>query len=383
MKKKILIFISHYLPGYKIGGPLNSVLHITESLNEHYNFYILTSDRDLGDKSPFPNLPFNKWLDTNSSKVMYCESGFKYYLFIYRHLKKNDYDILYLNSFFDFKFSIYIIILNYLNFIKINKIIVAPRGELIKEALNFGKIKKYFYLGIINMLKVYRNVTWHSTAQIETISLQERIIRPKIKFARVLADSSSSFYKINDIDFFTKSHKFLKIIFLSRISKEKNLIYALRVLKELTCPIEFHIYGPIEDPDIWNECLHEIQLLTSNVHVSYRGPVRNELVKSYFAKYDLFFFPSHIENYGHVINESLSVGTPVLLSDNTPWRNLQNTGLGWDFNLSEKQNFINTIFLYSQKSITEKLEFRKEVLKSYSNYIDYPSILIENIELFK
>jgi glycosyltransferase involved in cell wall biosynthesis len=43
-------------------------------------------------------------------------------------------------------------------------------------------------------------------------------------------------------------------------------------------------------------------------------------VPGVFRQYDLFVFPTRGENFGHVIIESLSVGTPVLLSDRTPWR---------------------------------------------------------------
>ena len=35
--------------------------------------------------------------------------------------------------------------------------------------------------------------------------------------------------------------------------------------------------------------------------------------------HDLFVFPTLGENFGHVIYESLMCGTPVLVSDNTPW----------------------------------------------------------------
>jgi glycosyltransferase involved in cell wall biosynthesis len=40
-----------------------------------------------------------------------------------------------------------------------------------------------------------------------------------------------------------------------------------------------------------------------------------------FAQHDLFVLPTRGENFGHVIIESLNVGTPVLLSDRTPWQN--------------------------------------------------------------
>ena len=38
------------------------------------------------------------------------------------------------------------------------------------------------------------------------------------------------------------------------------------------------------------------------------------------SKHDLFVFPSLSENFGHVIFESLSAGTPVITSVHTPWK---------------------------------------------------------------
>ena len=236
---------------------------------------------------------------------------------------------------------------------------------------------------IINILRIYKNVTWHSTADIETVTINNNISNPKVKLAKVLADTSCTIFEIKEPDFNLQERNVLKIIFLSRISKEKNLIYALRILKEVSCFVEFHIYGPKEDNIIWNECVDEIKLMPKNVIVKYKGNVEKKFVKSHFSKYDLFLFPTHLENYGHVINESLSVGTPVLLSDNTPWRSLEKKGWGWDFNLTNKESFINTIQRYAQQSFNEKLIFRNEIVKSYVTQINHDEVLKENINLFK
>jgi glycosyltransferase involved in cell wall biosynthesis len=53
--------------------------------------------------------------------------------------------------------------------------------------------------------------------------------------------------------------------------------------------------------------------------VQYRGPIAPDEVSNTFARYDLFVFPTQGENFGHVIFEALRAGTPVLLSDRTPW----------------------------------------------------------------
>ena len=59
-----------------------------------------------------------------------------------------------------------------------------------------------------------------------------------------------------------------------------------------------------------------------------------------FAENDLFFFPTHGENYGHVIAEALVAGCPVLISDQTSWRNLEHEKVGWDIPLDQPEKYI-------------------------------------------
>jgi glycosyltransferase involved in cell wall biosynthesis len=50
------------------------------------------------------------------------------------------------------------------------------------------------------------------------------------------------------------------------------------------------------------------------------GDVSPERVNAVFAAYDLFILPTLGENFGHVILEALTAGTPVLTSDQTQWK---------------------------------------------------------------
>src|SRR5581483_8212658 len=54
-------------------------------------------------------------------------------------------------------------------------------------------------------------------------------------------------------------------------------------------------------------------------------------------------FPTHGENYGHVIREALAAGCPVIISDQTPWRGLEALGVGWDLALSDPQAFTGVL----------------------------------------
>ena len=68
-------------------------------------------------------------------------------------------DVIYLNSFFDFKFSILICLINKY-FIK-KKLIISPRGELLLDALRIKYFRKKLYILISNFLKLYLDTTFH------------------------------------------------------------------------------------------------------------------------------------------------------------------------------------------------------------------------------
>ena len=49
------------------------------------------------------------------------------------------------------------------------------------------------------------------------------------------------------------------------------------------------------------------------------------------------------ENYGHSIVEALLCGTPVLISDSTPWRGLEAEGVGWDLPIADEAAFVRAL----------------------------------------
>ena len=53
--------------------------------------------------------------------------------------------------------------------------------------------------------------------------------------------------------------------------------------------------------------------------------------------------PSLGENFGHAIFEAFIAGKPVIISDKTPWQDLQSKDLGWEIPLSNEQGFVNAI----------------------------------------
>jgi hypothetical protein len=60
-KKTILWFTSYYLPGFKNGGPVRSLLNMCQWLGEEYSFRLVTRDRDRGDTQPYEGCAPGLW----------------------------------------------------------------------------------------------------------------------------------------------------------------------------------------------------------------------------------------------------------------------------------------------------------------------------------
>ena len=84
----------------------------------------------------------------------------------------------------------------------------------------------------------------------------------------------------------------------------------------------------------------------------------------------LFILPTLGENYGHAIIEALSVGRPVLISDQTPWKNLSNFNAGWELPLNDKQAWIDKIneaAAWDQEAFDKHCEGALAYAKAHTN----------------
>jgi glycosyltransferase involved in cell wall biosynthesis len=242
-------------------------------------------------------------------------------------------DVIYLNSFFS-KTTQLVFFLNYIKYNK--KIVIAPRGELQDNALKIKRIKKYTYLFLYKFLQIQKNVHFHSTDIIETKSIKKLLNVNNVT-------EISNVAKIHKFKPLTKKTHELKIIFVSRISKKKNLLFALECLKSIKHDIVFDIYGPKEDVDYWNQCQDAINRLPANIEVKYKGELDQKKVIPIMRKYNVFLLPTRSENFGHVIVEAMQAGLIPIISDQTPWVGLQDVSIGWSIPLNRKVDYIKAI----------------------------------------
>ena len=105
-KLTLLVFVPNYLPGYKSGGPVRTIANLVEHLGNDYNFLIVTKDRDIQDKNSYPDIIANGWNKIGNTNVFYLSPDKSAFLCIMMIFKNTKFDIVYLNSFFNYRYSI-------------------------------------------------------------------------------------------------------------------------------------------------------------------------------------------------------------------------------------------------------------------------------------
>lgn len=329
---KILIFMAGFFPGKKYGGPPVSIDNFCNLMND-YEIYIICSDHDLGETKRYDTID-SGWNDRGNCKVLYLTDSEYSISNLNKIAKVIDPDLIYLQSLFSKPTYVG------LNVAKMNKIkvLLAPRGELNTGAFK-KKYKKIPYLYFLKIKKLLRGVYFQATSDDEIVSIIENLGISKKKIFKLENISKNNYISTNKI----KNSGEARFIFISRIVPKKNLKSALTYFKSINGNVIFDIYGPIEDKSYWNICLNIIKDLPKNIIIKYKGVVEHDKIVSTFSKYDAFLFPTFSENYGHVIAEAILAGCIPIISDQTPWNDINDFKAGWAIDLNYDVGFQTAI----------------------------------------
>ena len=346
---------SRYLPGVKGGGPVRSLLNICERLQDDgYHFMVVTRDRDLGDSAPYGQCEPGRWHTIGGFPVWYLSKPYWSPRQLRRVVLESKPDLLYFQSFLDPELTIAPLVMRRMGIIpKRIPLLLAPRGEFSPGALSLKAGKKRLFIRAARIAGLYSEVMWHATGEDE-----EQLIRTwwgdNAEIA--IAENLPALAIPDDHEErLSKRSGTLRAIFLSRICRKKNLRGALEVLNGVKAEVHFDIYGPLEDAKYWRECETIIDGLPKNIHARYAGVVAPESVHRTLTQYELLLLPTLGENFGHVIVEALVAGCPVVLSDQTPWRNLQSKRVGFELPLDRPDRFVETV---EQFAAMNEQEFR-------------------------
>lgn len=359
--KKILILTGRYLPGFKDGGPLRTLINVTDALGDEYEFFIACLDRDHGDIKSYSNIKKNSWNQVGKAKVWYVTSGqFTNELILSLASGK---DLIYLCSFYE-DYGYRTLLLNKRKKIDCS-IVLASMGVFAEAALKQKAIKKKTFIFMCKTLGLFKNVIWSVTSEIEATDMK-KVLGNNIDY--IVAEDLPRLSVPGRKD---KKHERLKVAFLSRICAHKNLDFAIRSISKMQRKVELTIYGPIQEVEYWEVC----KKMLNSVKFTwfYGGDIPSEQVQNILSEQDVLIFPSKSENYGHVVFEALSVGCIPVISDRTPWKELTYKQAGYelpldekvfakvlddiaDFDKEEKEKIENNAVRYAKEKLTKSLK---------------------------
>lgn len=344
--KKILILTGRYLPGYKDGGPLRTIINLTEALGNEYEFYIACLDRDHDDIEPYSNISYNTWNIVGKAHVWYVKpGGFSFSLI--RKLAK-EVELIYTCGFYS-DYGYKTLILNRLRMLSDKSVVVAAMGTFSRGALSRKSLKKKVFIYGCKLLGLFKKISWSVTSEMERTDLEANIGE---KAECVIAEDLPRTNIPGKLH--RKSVKPLKIVFLSRICAHKNLDFAIRAIDDMKENVNFIIYGPIQEKEYWEKCLRQLKKV--GFTWAYKGDVPSEEVQDRLAEQDVLIFPSKGENYGHVVFEALSVGCIPVISDQTPWHSVSKKNAGYELPLKEE------VFTKALKEIAGMSIVQREIM---------------------
>lgn len=304
--------------GKNSGGPTRSVYELSKGLRSiGVESEIVTNNYLIN-----PNIVTDDWIrSVDVAKIRPFEYSSKY-----RDLIRNSvYDLFHIQSVYSYPVTFAA------RYARKHNIpyIIAPRGSLYKAALDSSSYWKKQLFNRLFLFKDLQNASViHATCEEEMNQLR------KLGINTPIAVIPNSISLPNEMPQISETSKF-RLCFLGRINPIKNLDglikawHAAGVAQREDCELVI-IGGAVLDREKnYLDQLHKLEKELHITNISWKGSVVGKAKDDILNSCSFFILPSHSENFGMVVIESLMQGVPVIASKGTPWNSLVNSGCGW------------------------------------------------------
>ncbi|MCO6509246.1 MAG: glycosyltransferase family 4 protein [Aridibacter famidurans] len=338
-KPRVLIISNFYLPGSNSGGGTRTIVNTVDRLSERFEFRIITRAYDAGpEKRRYEEVRIGEWNRVGMAEVFYLERDSDISRVIGEAVAEFRPSLLYANSFFS-PLTVAVLRLRKQGRIKGIPFVLAPCGELSKGARRLKRLKKAVFIRSAVSMGIYSGLVWKASSELEAEEIRALGVKDaEIHIAPDLPASSI----LEEFDPGMKPKKEpgkVRFVFVSRFDRKKNLKWIVENIRLPAGAALLDVYGTPEDKGYLEEFLEEVRTGRSGLEVRYKGPLRHEEVAGTFLKYHFKLMPTLGENFGHVFLEALSAGCPLIISDRTPWRDLEGKGAGWTLPLEEPEEW--------------------------------------------
>ncbi len=364
----ILIFTDWYVPGYRAGGPIQSVYNLAKLLSKNFDVKVVTRITDYASIEPYSGISANTWTSIGAQhEVLYIASENLNIKTIQNLCKTHKSDVILINGLFSFYFSI--LPLFFANFYGAQKTFVAVRGMLHQTALKVKPLKKQLFLAFARGFGLYKTTTLLSTSNYEDKEIKNALGAVKIVSAPnipLLPDKNFNFSN----KAFKSDEGVLRLLFLGRISPEKNPVMVLKALKNSKEKIHISFAGAGIDEAYQQVFDNEIKSMPENIVITCLNELPHTEILNLFDRTDVMILPSHGENFGHAIFESLAYATPVIISNNTPWKLMLESMAGIEVHADSIEEISNAIVFFNTMELSTYRLWQEGALNKAFDYID-------------
>lgn len=365
-KPKVLILTDWYVPGYKAGGPITSLFNMVEHLKSDVQFSIFTRNTDWFDDQPY-DLKSDDWIDKYGASVYYSSQS---------HLSgaikalSMEIDVLYINGFYSPLFNA--IPLMFAMVFKRNlKIVVAPRGMLNSNAIAIKSKQKLALIRLLRFMGIERKVVFHATSEKEEEAILMVYPKARINKASNITAQASSSGKITN-------ESRLKFLSVGRISPVKNTFELVEMFSKLS-ELQLKLVGTEDDQGYLEKC---VEVINASPNIAAIGGRNAEEIKQDYQNADFFISMTSGENFGHAIIEALSFGCPVIISDQTPWNDLEKFGAGWVMPLEDNARWEDVLKHAIALSDEDYAQMSKNAVAYVKTRFNFEEIRSNYLELF-
>lgn len=334
---RILIVAEHFLPGFRAGGPIRSIKHLLEWLGAEHDFWIFTRDHDAEVEEPY-DVATDRWSEVAGARVYYASRARASVEGLSAVARELAPDVIYLNSFFAPLAKSWLWRRRF-GAPERAALLLAPRGEFDAGALALKSLKKKLYFAAARGARLCHGLKFHATNESEAAAI--RRLWPKCAGAHVAPNLPSRTRTAAAAVFAPKSPGAVRLVFCSRVTPKKNLLYLVEALGRVRGRVELAVVGPLEGPAYVERVQVAAEQLPENVTLTWHGGVPTDAVERMLREHHVFVLPTLGENHGHSIVEAWMAGLPTMVSDQTPWHDLGHAG--WTIPLADSDAWVRAL----------------------------------------
>ncbi len=152
--------------------------------------------------------------------------------------------------------------------------------------------------------------------------------------------------------------KFIKLLFVGRLTTQKNIFKLLDVIPHVRNSVELHIVGDGELRSKAENIAKQLELSNVIFHGTLKG---NALIEMYKAS-DIFILPSEREAFPLVLLEAMAMGLPIVANDTPEVREILNS-------MGILGNINNTVqFAHDIDTLIDNVPMRMHLSREVSKY---------------